>query len=192
MNKCPDEIEFDKETRRLLSDIHMFDVLRSDKCISSHGLEPRAPFLDRDFVNFYLSIPSNIRKRTECEKFLLRSSFDITNYENCEGKQILPDEILWRRKEAFSDGVSNQGRSLFHILQEKIVKYYMDHSGFTYASNIVTEKMYYKQIFDRHYPYSGNILPYYWMPKYTNTDDPSARTLDIYNKKEDTETLVAI
>jgi hypothetical protein len=54
MKNCPDSIEFDCETRRLLSDIHLFDVLRSDKCISSHGLEPRTPFLDKTFVNYYL------------------------------------------------------------------------------------------------------------------------------------------
>ena len=180
MNNCPDIIEFDKETRRLLTDIHLFDVLRSDKCISSHGLEPRTPFLDRDFVNFYLSIPADIRKQPKCEKFLLRSSFDFTNFQNLEGKQILPNEILWRRKEAFSDGVSNEGRSLFHILQERIVKYYMEKNSHVYPLHINTEKMYYKQIFDWYYPNSSNIVPYFWMPKYTNTDDPSARTLETY------------
>ena len=61
MNMCPDDIEFDKETRRLLKDIHMFDVLRSDKSISSHGLEPRTPFLDKNFVNLILSIPPYFR-----------------------------------------------------------------------------------------------------------------------------------
>ena len=188
MNQCPDEIEFDKETKRLLTDIHMFDVLRSDKCIASHGLEPRAPFLDRNFVNYYLSIPPHVRKHTNCEKELLRSSFTITNFQNYEGKQILPDEILWRRKEAFSDGVSNLGRSLYNILQEKIVKHYIDHSGFVYPSNIITEKMYYKQMFDKYYPYSSHILPYYWMPKYTNAQDPSARTLDLYAKNNDVST----
>jgi asparagine synthase (glutamine-hydrolysing) len=53
MHKCPNPIEFDRETKRLLNDIYMYDVLRSDKCISSHGLEPRTPFLDKSFVQFY-------------------------------------------------------------------------------------------------------------------------------------------
>jgi asparagine synthase (glutamine-hydrolysing) len=61
MSNCPDSIEFDKEGRRLLKDIHLFDVLRSDKSISSHGLEPRTPFLDKNFVNYYLTIPAYIR-----------------------------------------------------------------------------------------------------------------------------------
>lgn len=70
MHACPDEIEFDKETRRLLKNIHAFDVLRSDKCISSHGLEPRTPFLDRSWVQYYLSIHPSVRfhpKNKLCE-----------------------------------------------------------------------------------------------------------------------------
>ena len=57
MLKNKDPIEFDCESRRLLRNIHYFDVLRSDKCISSHGLEPRTPFLDKEFVDYYLRIP---------------------------------------------------------------------------------------------------------------------------------------
>jgi len=71
MGKAPDEIEFDCECRRLLKYIHTFDVLRSDKSISSHGLEPRTPFLDRTWTEYYLSIPANIRFHTnnnQCEK----------------------------------------------------------------------------------------------------------------------------
>ena len=180
MNYCADVIDFDKETRRLLADIYNFDVLRSDKCISSNGLEPRTPFLDRSFVNFYLSIPPSIRchaHNSQVEKFLLRNAFSIDNFKNSDGKQILPDEILWRRKEAFSDGVSGNSRSLYQILQDFIVP--------KYESNIKpidAEKQYYKSLFYEHYPNSLNIIPYYWMPKYTNTDDPSARTLTTYNK----------
>jgi asparagine synthase (glutamine-hydrolysing) len=78
MNACPDSIEYDRESRRLLRDIHAFDVLRSDKSISSHGLEPRTPFLDRSWVQFYLSIHPDIRNhrfQNQCEKFLVRFAF---------------------------------------------------------------------------------------------------------------------
>ena len=61
LNKAPNKIEFDKECRRLLEDIHMFDVLRSDRSISSNGLEPRTPFLDKSFTQYYLSLPQDIR-----------------------------------------------------------------------------------------------------------------------------------
>ena len=156
----------------------MFDVLRSDKCISSHGLEPRTPFIDRTFVNYYMSIPPRFRNhknQNAREKFLLRSSFTFPNFENSEGKQILPNQILWRRKEAFSDGVSGHGRSLFTILQEKIGQ------KLSIASpDIGVEKSYYKQLFGKFFPNSTTILPYYWMPKYTTATDPSARTLELY------------
>jgi asparagine synthase (glutamine-hydrolysing) len=187
MNRCPDDIEFDRESRRLLRDIYLFDVLRSDKCISTHGLEPRPPFLDRSFVNYYLSLSPTIRNHNNnktCEKFLLRQSFSQEYYTNYQGKQILPDEILWRRKEAFSDGVSNHGRSLFTILQEKISEYLLVTKNMQYPTTIETEKMYYKSLFDSYFPNSRNILPYYWMPRYTTATDPSARTLELYSAEK--------
>ena len=102
-------------------------------------------------------------------------------FENILGKQILPDEILWRKKEAFSDGVTGLGRSLFQILQEFIS------AELNLPANIETEKIYYKSIFDRFYPNMSYILPYFWMPKYTNATDPSARTLEIYSDLRCTE-----
>jgi len=193
MNKCPDDIEFDKETRRLLKDIHLFDVLRSDKSISSNGLEPRTPFLDRTFVNYVLSIPSYFRNHknnetfplyASIEKFILRISFCEKNFVNYQGKQILPDEILWRKKEAFSDGVSSHGRSLYQILQENIaIHMNIAENTKDYQPCIETEKKYYKNIFDKTFPNCSHILPYFWMPKYTNATDPSARTLLFYSDK---------
>jgi asparagine synthase (glutamine-hydrolysing) len=188
MKNCPDCIEFDCETRRLLKDIHLFDVLRSDKCISSHGLEPRTPFLDKTFVNYYLSIPQKERfeQNKKSEKFLIRNSFKYANFEDVYGKQILPDEILWRKKEAFSDGVSSKGRSLYIILQEfistslKLEHYYEENIIDKYPIGIETEKLYYKNLFDSYYPHCDNIVPYFWMPRYTNASDPSARTLNLY------------
>jgi len=187
MHKCPDDIEFDKETRRLLKDIYLFDVLRSDKSISSNGLEPRTPFLDRSFVNYILSIPPYFRNHNnfdQPEKYLLRKSFSERYFCGNNGKNILPDVILYRKKEAFSDGVSNQVRSLFTILQEYIAEYYNNLSNNTeiHKPSIELEKRYYREIFDKEFPNCSHILPYFWMPKYTNASDPSARTLEIYNE----------
>ncbi len=187
MNKCPDDIEFDKEIRRLLQDIHLFDVLRSDKCISSNGLEPRTPFLDKSFVNYVLSIPIHFKNHAKFkspEKELLRRAFN-DYFDDSFGRKILPDQILWRRKEAFSDGVSCQGRSLYIILQEKIRDYLNNEDlenkeNKQFNASIETEKIYYKKIFNKLYPESLNIVPYFWMPKYTDATDPSARTLQIY------------
>lgn len=190
MHKCKDDIEFDKETRRLLKDIHLFDVLRSDKSISSNGLEPRTPFLDRTFVDCILSIPPFIRNHnnfSKPEKYLLRQSFNVSYFTDNQSRQILPDSILWRKKEAFSDGVSNEGRSLYTILQEFIAEHYnsmnTDNQHTTcFVPSIELEKRYYKEIFDKEYPNCEHILPYFWMPKYTNASDPSARTLDVYKE----------
>jgi asparagine synthase (glutamine-hydrolysing) len=171
MSSCPDSIEYDKETIRLLKDIYLFDVLRSDKSISSHGLEPRTPFLDKAFVNYYLSIPLELRNHNltkSMEKYLIRMAFQESG--------LLPSEILWRKKEAFSDGVSNKGKSLFEIIQD-----YTDskitNSGLDKKQK---EKKYYKDIFNAVYPNQSHIVPYYWMPKYIISDDPSARTLTSY------------
>jgi asparagine synthase (glutamine-hydrolysing) len=187
MNNCPDDIEFDKETRRLLKDIHLFDVLRSDKSISSNGLEPRTPFLDKNFVNYVLSIYPyfrNHKNHQQIEKYILRNSFTKDKVLNFEGKELLPDEILWRRKEAFSDGVSGQGMSLYQILQKKICGKLNSEilNDFSYQENIETEKYYYRTIFENNFKNCLDILPYYWMPKYTNATDPSARTLKFYTK----------
>lgn len=182
MKKCPDDIEFDIETRRLLGNIHYYDVLRSDKSISSNGLEPRTPFLDKTFVNYVLSIPNHIRNHNNldvCEKYLLRQAFDSNFFSNYKENPLLPDEILWRSKEAFSDGVSSSSLSLFEILQNKISQHLNSDS---FPPNIETEKHYYKTIFDEHFPDCDNIIPGYWMPKYTTSvsNDPSARTLQHY------------
>ena len=184
MNKCPDDIEFDSETRRLLKDIHLFDVLRSDKSISSNGLEPRTPFLDRSFTNYVLSIPPyfrNHKNHGNIEKFLLRMAFSKKFFLNHDNEQILPDEIIWRKKEAFSDGVSSHGRSLYVILQEKITEVLNMHYG-NFTPSIDTEKYYYKMAFDGFFPNCSTIVPYFWMPKYTDAKDPSARTLTFYEQ----------
>ena len=216
VNHAPDEIEFDKECRSLLKNIHLFDVLRSDKCISSHGLEPRTPFLDRKWVQFYLSLPlhdrSNFKNRNTneklTEKYLLRKAFSEDNYKRNNVKPILPDSIIWRKKEAFSDGVSEQNRSLKDIIGEFAEKYIKDkiisdvnfipenieysklatlhnsmHSVGNHLLPQTAEQFYYRMIFEKHYNGLGTILPNFWMPKYIKCDDPSARTLDIYNQQ---------
>ena len=185
MSACPNSCEFDKEVRRLLKNIHYFDVLRSDKCIASHGLEPRTPFLDKHFVDYYLSIPLTLRNHNvehNMEKHLLRSSFHYNVFQNYNNEPLLPDSILWRKKEAFSDGVSSKTNSLFEILQARIHAKIPKHHPITYEAPIEIEKAYYKQIFNARFSNCLNTIPYYWMPKYTSTTDPSARTIESYNE----------
>ncbi len=178
MNYAPDALEFDCECKRLLKNIQYFDVLRSDRSISTQGLEPRTPFLDRDFVTFYLSIPVEYRFSTnkKQEKYLFRKAFD---------KDYLPKEVLWRKKEAFSDGVSSKDRSWYTIIDELVskqtkVKYDLD-KVYTHNSPETMEQLYYRTIFEQVYPDQEHIIPYFWMPKYVDATDSSARSLDIYN-----------
>jgi asparagine synthase (glutamine-hydrolysing) len=188
MHKCPDSIEFDRESRRLLKDIHYFDVLRSDRSISSHGLEPRTPFLDRSWVQYYLTIPAATRfhpHNGKQEKWLLRSAFSGEIFQDSLNRDLLPNDILWRRKEAFSDGVSKGTRSLYQILQEHaanlpltiITSEDMDHNPCKTA-----EQRWYRSIFDGLYPGLSHVIPYFWMPKYVEATDASARTLNIYRQ----------
>jgi asparagine synthase (glutamine-hydrolysing) len=189
-----DPYEFDKECRRLLDNIHYFDVLRSDRTISSNGLEARTPFLDRGFVQNYLSIPPEYRCHTSnnlCEKFLIRKAFDddIT----------LPKKVLWRTKEAFSDGVSGQTNSWYKVIQSYIKEtifvddnYPKDESELInmmikelkLEHNLPTtlEQLYYRILYQKNFENQHNVIPYFWMPTYGNTKDASARTLDIYKK----------
>ena len=170
---APDSFAFDKECRRLLKDIDLFDVLRSDRTISCHGLEARTPFLDRGFVQSYLSIPSEIRNHNygekKCEKYLLRSSFADMN--------LLPHEVLWRTKEAFSDGISKSTKSWFEMIQD------FASNKFNILDKKKAEQYYYDKIFNVYYGDSKenkHTMPYKWMPKFINAEDASARTLGIY------------
>ena len=188
-NAAPDNMEFDKECMKLLNNIHYFDGLRSDRCISANGLEARTPFLDRGWVEYYLSIPSYLRNHNniyrninEIEKFLIRKAFDVKNNPsiikesyNSEYKEFLPEEILYRRKEAFSDGVSGKNRSWYQIIQERVAAL-----NIKKHENLTKEQSYYLNIFEKNYTGRNNIIPYYWMPNFVEATDASARTLSMY------------
>lgn len=188
-HKCPDSYEFDKECRRLVENIHNFDVQRSDRCISSHGLEPRTPFLDRGFVQTYFSISQPDRyfvdKEGQREKYLIRKAFDSEN--------ILPKDVLWRVKEAFSDGVSSQKKSWFQVIQDKIdsldIRFYK--TQYTINPPLTKEQNYYRDIFEKFFEKQGNVIPYFWMPNFVEgAHDASARTLDVYNENMETSKTV--
>jgi len=112
-HKSPTAADGDVESRRLLHDLYLYDNLRADRTTAAHGLELRLPFLDKFFSSYYLSLPPEKRQPQDgVEKHLLRSAF--------AGTGLLPDEILWRPKEGFSDGVSPRKRSWFVLLQDHI------------------------------------------------------------------------
>jgi len=177
-HKSPTSHDFDIECKRLLSNIHFFDGLRSDRCISYHGLEARTPFLDRSLVEHYLTLPKELRDHKNCqscEKYILRQCFN--------SQELLPQEVMWRTKEAFSDGVSSNKKSWFQTIQDNLPD--LEQSGIDWDSLVnppqTPEQKYYRSIFEKHFAHRGNVIPYFWMPRFTQASDSSARTLDIYN-----------
>jgi len=176
-HNAPDEKSFHQETERLLSELHRFDVLRADKSSAAAGLEIRVPFLDKTFINYYMSIDPSLKiPGKNIEKLLLRESFE----------NMLPSEIVWRVKEGMSDGVSSQKKSWFSIIQdycdEKVdpdtYKKY-DRMDPLYPPNL--EALYFRNVFEKYYQGLSHVIPHYWLPKWSgDTTEPSARTLDAY------------
>jgi len=202
-HKAPNPMALHFETQRLLHWIHYFDVLRADRGIASNGLEARVPFLSHDWINFYFQVDPIMRipkahtlstgQSNVYEKYLLRKSFD--------GTGLLPECVLWRKKEAFSDGVSSESRSWYQIVQEKaeheisdeqfkhlVQSYYENYKNLTGEDIVIPdtkEALYYHLVFDEFYPSQYHTIPYYWMPKWIDgATDPSARTLSIYKDVE--------
>jgi asparagine synthase (glutamine-hydrolysing) len=180
--RAPNDYAFEAETGRLLAGIHRYDVLRSDRSISSHGLEARTPFLDKQFVGVAMSVPTELRRPVaggRVEKDLLRRAFAGTDY--------LPADVLWRTKEAFSDGVSTSEKSWFQEIQERILERGLVPSDWEQLANkypspvpITPESFYYRSLYESMYKKTGDYWPY-WMPQWSpETKDPSARTLAVY------------
>ena len=184
--EAPDDVAFDAECHRLLNNIHYFDVLRSDRSVSVHGLEPRTPFLDKTFVQEYLSIPAALRNPTSTfnknlplwdqlgleygedsgvhemiksrtTKLLLRAAFHIHD------RKLLPLEVLWRMKEAFSDGVSTQRRSWYEVIQEHVkqVSFNVDeqiNAAGDHMTPTTKDQAWYRKLFCDEYPNRNPVI----------------------------------
>lgn len=154
-HKAPTPIEFHNETVRLVQKLHQYDVLRADRCTAAHGLELRVPFLDLNLLNMVMSLGTNYKVPiNKIEKYTIRHLFSKDEW--------LPDEVLWRQKNAFSDAV---GYNWVDYLREKVK---------TLNTN---EEEYYKSIFDKYYKDRSHNIPEIWRPKWTDELDPSARKL---------------
>lgn len=183
---APTDQLFEEESQRLLDDIYMFDVQRSDRSISCHGLEPRTPFLDKQFVAVARSLPTAWRrpvKGRQVEKWILRKAFD-------DGV-TLPHQVLYRRKEAFSDGVSSQEKSWYQEIQERVIDsmppdwYEKAQRQYTHLPPQTPEQYFYRYTFEAEFSKTPvqTCVPYFWMPKWSpGATDPSARTLQVYSE----------
>ena len=183
MRAAPDNVAFETETDRLMREIHRYDVARSERSMAAHGLESRSPFLDRQFVAVARSLPTDLLRPTaeRIEKNILRAAFADTG--------LLPNEVLWRRKEAFSDGVSaGEGPSWFEIVREEGRHRVRDHHR-VYDINPppTDEARWYREIWGEHFPDSAAavVAPAMWMPRWMGrATDPSARTLSLYAQSQ--------
>lgn len=153
-HSCPNREEMQYELVDKVNALHKYDLLRAHKSTLANTIEIRIPFGDEDFVNYIMNIDPKykmIDKENEnnIEKFILRKAFD-------NGK-FLPDEILWRKKEQFSDGVSGGEENLIDILKEHAEKEITDMefdertSLFPISTPTSKEAFLYRQIFEKFY-----------------------------------------
>ena len=187
--RAPSDEEFEAESERLLEDIHMYDVLRSDRSISSHGLEARTPFLDKQFVAVAKSIPTRFRRPRKPARAMERSAGEVDDglvekwilRHAFAAEDLLPAEVLWRQKEAFSDGVSGSAKAWYEEIKERVGG--TAASSYTHLPPPTAEARYYRDLFEEIYgPQRARVLKYFWMPKWSGeTADPSARTLALYS-----------
>ena len=196
-SNAPNLEDFQLETKNLVSNVHRFDCLRANKTCMANSIEVRVPFTDPDFVNYILSIPSKFKcfgslakricKTETMEKQILRDSF-TNNY--------LPNEILYRKKEQFSDGVSNFNETKtnwIESIQNFVEDYYTNEEfnilkqKYNYNMPETKEQLLYREIFCKHfnnYPIVNSrgsftntceLTVKFWEPKWSDTKDPSAR-----------------
>jgi len=161
---APDGQSFSTENKRLLSNIHHFDAKRSDRCTSRWGLESRCPYADLDFYMYMLTVDPlyKMHGRYQIEKALLRDAF--------AGTGLLPDSILYRRKENFSDGVSSHTRSWYEVVTEYAEAVVSDEefadapTRYPHCTPRTKESYYYRRIFESFYPNRDTETPYFWVP----------------------------
>ncbi|MDC1010198.1 asparagine synthase B [Flavobacteriaceae bacterium] len=191
-HKAPNAKEFHEETVRKLDKLHQYDCLRANKSLAAWGIEGRVPFLDKEFIDIAMTInpEDKMIKNGRIEKWVLREAF----------KDYLPESVLWRQKEQFSDGV---GYSWIDSLKELVSKEVTD-NDLKNASNVFPintpqnkEEYYYRSIFNDHFSSEAAALSVpsvpsvacstpqalEWDEAFKNMNDPSGRSIsNIHNE----------
>lgn len=182
---APSAEAFQQEAEKRVRELHMYDVLRADRCISVNSLEARVPFGDLDFAAYVMSIDPELKmNRYGKGKYLLRRAFEDGGY--------LPHDILYREKAAFSDAV---GHSMVDHLKAYAESLYTDEAferlreKYAYAKPFTKESLLYRELFEKHYPGQAGMIRDFWMPNRAwqgcDVDDPSARVLSNYGASGD-------
>jgi len=206
-HKAPSKEEFHKETVRKLKDLHSFDCNRANKATSAWGLEARVPFLDRDFLDLSMTIDPRHKMidtsehdsdgKRLMEKYIIRKAFDDKN------DPYLPEEVLWRQKEQFSDGVGYGWIDRLKDYAEKIVSdesFRMAAKRFPINTPTTKEGYLYRQVYQKFFPQESAavIIPggpsvacstataAKWCAAWEGAEDPSGRAVGVHVDAYDT------
>ena len=173
---APSPEAFQKETISRVQKLSTADCLRADKSTMAHGVEARVPFLDKAFLELAMSIQPRYKMPgtyNGVEKYILRKAFDTPE------RPYLPQEVLWRQKEQFSDGVGyNWVDTLIAYCAARVTDEQMSRAADTYPVNTpATKEAYYmRQVFHKHFPQeSAAKTVKKWIPKWQDNKDPSGR-----------------
>lgn len=189
-HKAPNAQEFHEELNRKVSKLNMFDCLRANKSMAAWGVEARVPFLDKEFVDIAMRINPEAKmcKDGKIEKHIIREAFD----------GYLPDDVLWRQKEQFSDGVGyNWIDTLKEYVSVQVSDQELANAKYKYPINTPDSKeaYFYRSIFEDHFPgdTSAKCVPHgksvacstpealAWDESFQNNADPSGRAAGVHN-----------
>ena len=190
-HKAPSSKEFHEETLRKINKLHLYDCLRANKSLAAWGVEGRVPFLDIDFLDYSMNIDPSHKMITneKIEKNILRESFN----------GYIPESVLWRQKEQFSDGV---GYSWIDSLKEYADKQISDMDfddrveRFPINTPRSKEEFLFRKIFEKHFPGDDCALcvpssksvacsteeALKWDKEFENMIDPSGRSVKKVHK----------
>lgn len=177
---APNKEEFHRETVRRVKNLHLSDCLRANKSTSAWGLEARVPFLDKQFLEVAMNVDPAEKMITKdrIEKYIIRKAFDTT--DEPETKPYLPDNILWRQKEQFSDGV---GYGWIDALKDNaelnVTDEMMKNPKAEWGDDIPDSKeaYWYRMMFDQHFPPHCASTVMRWTPTWSKQSDPSGRAI---------------
>ncbi len=191
-HKAPNAKAFHEETVRKLSKLHYYDCLRANKSLSAWGVEGRVPFLDKEFLDVAMRTNPEAKMcpGSTIEKKIVREAF----------ADMLPEEIAWRQKEQFSDGVGYSWiDTLKKITSEAVSDEQMAHAAERFPINppLNKEEYYYRSIFAEHFPSESaarsvnqeasvacsTAIALEWDAAFKNMNDPSGRAVKGVHKQ---------
>ena len=196
-HKAPNAKEFHEETVRKLERLHMFDCARANKSTSAWGVEARVPFLDKEFIDVAMRLNPQDKMCLDgkMEKWILRKAFDDNSY--------LPDEVLWRQKEQFGDGVGYSWiDSIRDFVEAEVSDQQLANAAFRFPINTpdTKEGYFYRTIFEGYFPQESaaqcvpggksiacsTVEALEWDESFKNNADPSGRSMkDVHKNQED-------